>query len=66
MPSLEIGELAEAGFDLSLTGLDEFDLGELFAERTQDRTDPDHAPEPAAHPVAAPGDLWLLNRHRSA
>src|ERR1700730_2829684 len=40
MLSLEIGELGEAGFDLSLTGFDEFELGELFAERTQGRTDP--------------------------
>ena len=32
---LEIGELGEAGFDLSLTGFDEFELGELFAERTR-------------------------------
>src|SRR4051794_20947334 len=46
MLSLEIGELGEAGFDLSLTGFDEFELGELFAERTQGRTDPDDAPEP--------------------
>jgi hypothetical protein len=43
MLSLEIGELGEAGFDLSLTGFDEFELGELFAERTQGRTDPDDA-----------------------
>jgi putative membrane protein len=38
MLSLEIGELGEAGFDLSLTGFDEFELDELFAERTQGRT----------------------------
>ena len=62
MLSLEIGELGEAGFDLSLTGFDEFELGELFAERTQGRTDPDDAPEPPAHPVAEPGDLWVLGR----
>ena len=31
MLALEIGELSEAGFDLSLTGFDEFELGELFA-----------------------------------
>jgi hypothetical protein len=30
MLSLEIGELGEAGFDLSLTGFDEFELGELY------------------------------------
>ena len=64
MLSLEIGELGEAGFDLSLTGFDEFELGELFAERTQGRTDPDDAPEPPVHPVAEPGDLWVLGRHR--
>src|SRR6202011_2732582 len=64
MLSLEIGELGEAGFVLSLTGFDEFELGELFAERTQGRTDPDDAPEPPAHPVAEPGDLWVLGRHR--
>ena len=28
------------------------------------RTDPDDAPEPPAHPVAEPGDLWVLGRHR--
>ena len=43
MLSLEVGELGEAGFDLSLTGFDEFELGELFAERTQGRSDPDDA-----------------------
>ena len=43
--TLEIGELGEAGFDLSLTGFGEFELGELFAETTQGRTDPDDAPE---------------------
>ena len=43
----------------------DFELGELFAERTQGRTDPDDAPEPPAHPVAEPGDLWVLGRHRS-
>lgn len=64
MLSLEIGELGEAGFDLSLTGFDEFELGELFPERTQGRTDPDNAPEPPAHPVAERGDLGVLGRHR--
>src|SRR5437764_11390155 len=26
--------------------------------------DPDDAPEPPAHPVAEPGDLWVLDDHR--
>jgi hypothetical protein len=37
--------MVEAGFDLNLTGFDEFELGELFPERTQGRIDPDDAPE---------------------
>ena len=33
MLALEIGVLDEAGFDLNLTGFDEFEVGELFPER---------------------------------
>ena len=33
--SLKIGELGEAGFDLSLTGFDEFELGELFPRHSR-------------------------------
>jgi hypothetical protein len=32
--------------------------------QSQGRTDPDDAPEPPAHPVAEPGDLLVLGRHR--
>src|SRR5438874_7767114 len=59
----KLASWAKRGFDLGLTGFDEFELGELFAERAQGRTDPDDAPEPPAHPVAEPGDLWVLGRH---
>jgi len=55
MLSLEIGELGEAGFDLSLTGFDEFELGELFAERTQGRTDPQRVSSISARDQRAPG-----------
>jgi hypothetical protein len=60
MLSLEIGELGEAGFDLRLTGFDEFELGELFAERTQGRTDPDDAPEPPPQ-----SKRWRPSTHKS-
>ena len=33
MLSLEIGELGEAGVDLSLTGFDEFELGHARGQR---------------------------------
>jgi hypothetical protein len=35
LPLAENWRAGEAGFDLSLTGFDEFELGELFPERTQ-------------------------------
>jgi hypothetical protein len=53
---------AKRGLTSASPAFDEFELGELFAERTQGRTDPDDAPEPPAHPVAEPGDLWVLGR----
>jgi len=46
---LELGELKLEGFDLALTGFGELELGELFAEKTAGRTDPDDAPPPPEH-----------------
>jgi hypothetical protein len=60
MLSLEIGELGEAGFDLNLTGFDEFELGALLADKAEGLTDPDDAPTAPEHAVTQPGDLWLL------
>jgi ParB-like chromosome segregation protein Spo0J len=64
MLRLELGDLKELGFDLTLTGFDEIQLGTFLADKTEGLTDPDDAPEPPAHPVAEPGDLWVLGRHR--
>jgi hypothetical protein len=61
---LELGELKLGGFDLALTGFDEFEMAELLTERTGGLTDPDDAPEAPEHPVSVPGDLWILGRHR--
>src|SRR6202022_691961 len=41
----------------------ETEVGGLL-NRTEGRTDPDDAPDPPAHPITEPGDLWLLGRHR--
>ena len=64
LPGFGETQLPRTLHQLLLPGFDEFELGELFAERIQGRTDPDDAPEPPAHPVAEPGDLWVLGRHR--
>jgi ParB-like chromosome segregation protein Spo0J len=60
MLRLEMGELRELGFDLTLTGFDDIELGALFADKTAGLTDPDDTPPVPEHPVSQTGDLWLL------
>jgi ParB-like chromosome segregation protein Spo0J len=57
---LRLGELELDGFDLSLTGFDDLQLGELLADRTEGRTDPDDVPAAPEHPATQPGDLWIM------
>jgi len=64
--SLELLDLKNLDFDLSLTG---FDLGELEAymaspDPFDGLTDEDAVPEVADVPVSATGDVWLLGDHR--
>ncbi|MGQ0665170.1 MAG: DNA modification methylase, partial [Pseudomonadota bacterium] len=61
------------GFELALAGFDEAEIDRLLAP-LGDQTDgadegdgedhADHAPAPPRDPVARPGDLWHLGRHR--
>jgi ParB-like chromosome segregation protein Spo0J len=60
MLRLELGELKELGFDLSLTGFDEIQLGTFLADKTEGLTDPDDVPPTPEHPTTQPGDLWVL------
>lgn len=60
----ELADLRDLGFDLSLTGFGEEELGALFADANAGLTDPDDVPEPPAEPVSQLGDVWLLGRHR--
>jgi ParB-like chromosome segregation protein Spo0J len=60
MLRLELGDLKELGFDLTLTGFDEVQLGTFLADKTEGLTDPDNVPAVPEHPVTQPGDLWLL------
>lgn len=64
MLRLELGDLKSLGFDLSLTGFGDLELGGLLADKTEGLTDPDDAPEAPEHPVTQTGDLWLLGQHR--
>jgi len=62
--SLEMGDLRDEGFDLSLIGFDEDELANIFVEATDGLTDPDDVPDLPEDPVSKPGDVWLLGKHR--
>jgi site-specific DNA-methyltransferase (adenine-specific) len=64
MLALELGELKDEDFDLSLIGFDESELGDLMAETTEGETDPDEVPEPPVDPVTVLGDVWVMGKHR--
>jgi DNA modification methylase len=61
---VELGDLREAGFDLSLTGFDQDELDQLLVVERDLDADPDEAPEPPAEPISKPGDLWICGEHR--
>ena len=66
--ALEIGELGELGFDLSLLGFSDEQLAGLTPEVEElppgEQGDPDEVPEPPAEPITKPGDMWICGRHR--
>jgi len=62
---LEINDLRGLEFDVSLTGFSTEELDALMAAPgTEGLTDPDAIPEAPERPIAVPGDVWLLGRHR--
>lgn len=61
---IEIAELGDLDFDLTLTGFDDDELAAMTARETEGLTDEDDVPEPPAVPVTVEGDVWLLGRHR--
>ena len=61
---LELGELGELGFDLSLTGFDEIEIAALTSPANPGLTDPDEIPEVPKQPTTLPGDVWVLGKHR--
>ncbi|WP_196381614.1 ParB N-terminal domain-containing protein, partial [Ralstonia solanacearum] len=73
--ALEFAELADAGYDLALTGFDADEIDALLADDLDDAegdrgSDADEAdaaddvPPASAVPVSRLGDVWLLGEHR--
>jgi DNA modification methylase len=61
---IELTELQQMDFDLSLTGFSADDLVRLMEPGNEGLTDPDAIPEPPDKAVTQPGDLWVLGKHR--
>ncbi len=59
--ALELLEIQESGFDLSLTGFDSKEIDDLL---TEDNPAEDAAPPLPDNPITRPGDLWLCGSHR--
>jgi len=63
LQQLDSGMLEVAGANLELTGYTDQALAELMAQfEPEEEPQEVEAPEPPAHPVTRPGDLWLLGR----
>jgi len=60
---LELQDLKEADFDLSLTGFDPPELDDLLLTPNEDEK-ANAAPPLPDNPVSRAGDLWLCGRHR--
>jgi DNA modification methylase len=62
---LELKDLQNVDFDLSLLGFDAEALAKILdPDGTQGLTDPDDIPEPPDKAITQPGDLWILGNHR--
>jgi len=64
--ALELQDIRETDFDLSLTGFEDEELARLLAaqDASEGLTDEDAVPKLSERPVSVPGDVWLLGPHR--
>jgi DNA modification methylase len=62
---LELQDLEDANFDLSLTGFDDKELDQLLAPEIEEGlTDEDAVPEAPEEPKTKLGDIYILGNHR--
>ena len=62
--ALEIGELSDDDFDISLLGFSDVELNGFLLKEFEGLTDEDEVPEPPVDPVTKLGDIWQLGNHR--
>jgi hypothetical protein len=62
---IELADLKDAGFDLTVLGFDDEELAKLLvADLQQGMTNPDAIPEPPDEAITQRGDIWVLGNHR--
>ncbi|MBI5923844.1 MAG: site-specific DNA-methyltransferase [Betaproteobacteria bacterium] len=71
---LELAELSESGYDLTLTGFSNEEIETLLVDAEGESTEEgstnpdedtaDQVPDPPVNPVSRPGDIWQLGAHR--
>jgi len=62
---IELKDLQQADYDLSVLGFDEDELAHLLdGDVAEGLTDPDAVPEPPDEPITRRGDIWVLGDHR--
>jgi hypothetical protein len=59
----ELQELQDLDFDLTLTGFDQHEIDDFLSDPDLDDR-ANLAPPLPEHPVARPGDLWVMGKHR--
>jgi DNA modification methylase len=66
MLTIELKDLEDEGFDLSLTGFDDSELDALLnpIEETEGLTDEDAVPDVPDEPKTKLGDIYILGNHR--
>lgn len=65
MLALELGNLQDMDFDLSLTGFSTDEINALLTPTVvEGLTDEDAVPEVPVEPVTKLGDVWILGKHR--
>ena len=62
--SMEIGDLSDNNFDISLLGFNDLDLNKYLLKEFEGLTDEDEVPDPPKEPITKLGDIWQLGNHR--
>lgn len=64
MLKVELNDLNDLEFDVSLLGFDDKEINDILADPTEGLVDEDSTPNLVEDPITVEGDIWLLGNHR--